>query len=495
MAFLIEKNWVGRLRRLADDEALSWLTACRQELPEAEWYLVGGMVRDAGLGRERRKDFDLLVRKAGFRRLESWLSQRGRVSFVGRNFGVLKFRPNGSSEEIDIAWPRTERAGMSGAYRDFQVNYDADLPVETDLARRDFTVNAMAWDFAGERLIDPFDGRADLAARRLRAVGKPAARFQEDLSRILRGWRFACELALEIDPETWRAMTAASARLAELGPAGVPLVPAETVARELTRMLAADPGRAARLLDEGGALPVLLPELHRLRDVPQPPEWHSEGDAWTHTRLAMDFLGGPLFADFFPGTRPSPLAVVGTLFHDVGKAVTAKVRDGKMTFWGHAEAGADLTAAIAERWRLASAGIDVGKLTWLVREHMFPHLVDLEQVRKTTLRARFLADAAAGEALLHLYVADVAASWRPDGRPDFFHAWRLLAEVARLRAADREPLLTGTEVMATTGLAPGPEIGRLLEQIREEQLHGRLKTEQEAKDFLLRRPAAGPAGE
>lgn len=490
-----EMTGTERLLALVEGElTLRWLPAVRAALPEAEWYLVGGLVRDAWLGRRGRRDFDFLVRGVGLERLATALAGHGEVNWVGRRFGVLKFRPAGSAEEVDIAWPRTERAGMSGAYRDFDVSYDPTLPVEADLARRDFTVNAMAWRLADGTVIDPYGGLADLAAGLLRAVGDPDRRFAEDLTRTLRGLRFACELGFRFEAATWQAMTAAVARLNERQADGSPLVAVETVAKELMKALVAAPAEAARLLEESGALAVLLPELHRLARVPQRPEWHSEGDVWTHTKLALASLGSSQFAAFFPGETASPLAIAAVLMHDVGKAPAMKLNDGQLVFWGHAELGADLTRAVAGRLKLASAGLDVEDLVWLVREHMFPHFVNLAEARKVTLARRFVDRPDRGDALLHLHFADVAGSMRPGLGADFTHFRALLAEVRSLRAAAPAPLLSGSQVMSSTSLAPGPAVGQLLERLREEQLAGRLDTPEAAREWLRRQPPFTAAG-
>jgi poly(A) polymerase len=462
---------------------LAWLAEVRAQAPAAEWHLVGGMVRDAMLGRTGRRDFDFLVRGVGLERLSKLLEPHGRVDWVGRSFGVLKFRPHGLDEEIDIAWPRTERAGMSGAYRDFEVSYDPSLPVEADLARRDFTVNAMAWRLDDGNLVDPYGGLADLEAGCLRAVGDPHMRFQEDRTRIMRGLRFACELGFRIEPATWQAMGAVTL-LNERKTDGTLVVAAETVAKELVKALVAAPAEAARLLEESGALAVLLPEMHRLAHIPQRPEWHSEGDVWTHTRHALAALTSSRFNEFFPGERPSPLAVVAVLLHDVGKGPAMKIHEGRLIFWGHAEIGADLTRVIAERLRLSSAGLATEDLVYLVREHMFPHLLNLAEARRTSITKRFVADRRLGDALLHLHFADVAGSWRQGTGPDFTHFREVLAEVRRLREAERPPLLSGSQVMDSLGLAPGPEVGRLLEMLREEQLNDRLDTPEAAKEWL-----------
>jgi tRNA nucleotidyltransferase/poly(A) polymerase len=473
----------------APDGPLGFLSALADEWPAAEWFLVGGTVRDTLLGRQVRADYDLVVRGVTLRQVAERLGSSGKVDFVGRTFGVLKYAPHGQSggAAIDIAWPRTERAGMSGAYRDFTVMADPDLPIERDLARRDFTVNALAWDMRRGRLVDEHGGLADLARRELRAVGAAAERFAEDRSRVLRGLRFACELGFSVEAETWAALAAMAPRLTDTLPDGEPVVPAETAAKELLRALVAAPAKALRLFDASGALSALAPEFTPLKGCPQSPDYHSEGDVWKHTLRALEALGSERFAARFPGETPSPRAIVATLCHDLGKPSTRRERDGRWTFHGHDEAGARITEALAERLRWSSVGalgVDREGLVTLVRRHMFVHLVDLEGVRRTTLAKYFLDDPALGRDQLHVGFADAAASLRPDGQPDFTALDGLLRELETLRARPAAPLLAGEAVMRAFELAPGPEVGRLLAAVREAQLAGEVTTADEAREFL-----------
>src|SRR3990167_5427507 len=189
----------------------------------AEIFLVGGAVRDFILGRET-KDYDFIVRGVPALELELSLKKSGVVNLVGKTFGVFKFDPKKRYkiqdtrykplEPFDIALPRTEHSlSMAGGYKDFEVQSDHKLPIEEDLKRRDFTVNAIALELKvkSEKLkvievIDPSDGLKDLELKTLRAVGEPRQRFQEDYSRILRGLRFACQLDFELEAETKNAI-------------------------------------------------------------------------------------------------------------------------------------------------------------------------------------------------------------------------------------------------------------------------------------------------
>ncbi|HTM67699.1 MAG TPA: HD domain-containing protein [Candidatus Binatia bacterium] len=471
---------------ILDDPRLAFLGRMREAFPSAEWFLVGGAVRDLVLGRSGTKDIDLVARKVGLEELSRLLAKEGDVNYVGRNFGVLKFRPRGTGDVIDIAWPRTERAGMTGAYRDFAVQSDPDLPIERDLARRDFAMNAMAFDLVKGELLDPYGGLADIEAKTVRAVGDAQVRFAEDHSRMLRAVRFACQLGFVIEPATWDAIARRVPHLHDLREDGERVVPYETIAKEFVKAMAADPARAVELFHKCGALFRLVPELASLSSCAQTPEHHAEGDVWTHTMLALAKLRGPEFAGLFPGEAADAETAIAVLLHDVAKPQTFELRGGKATFYGHDEHGARIALVVAERLRLSSAGIDPERLAWLVQHHLFPNLVDLAGVRRTTLARYFLKDRLAGRRLLHLACADAAASLRPDGSADLGTLRALLATLREME--DREEaapsLLTGDDVMAMTGMGPGPGVGKLLDALKEAQLRGEVADIDHAKELI-----------
>lgn len=484
---MLDEQAKNRLRAVAEDPLLTFVARARAEFPDGDWFLVGGAVRDAVLDRAGRKDIDLVVRGVSLDDLSALLATLGEVNLVGRSFGVLKFRPADSAEEVDIAWPRTERAGMSGGYRDFSVQADADLPIDVDLARRDFTVNAMAYDLANGELVDPHGGLADLAARSIRAVGDPTLRFAEDHSRMLRAVRFACQLGFDVGPETWDALCRRMPHIDDLRDDGERVVPYETVAKELVKAFAAMPSRAAELLQKSGALFRVIPELVPLSSCAQDADHHAEGDAWTHTTLALAKLRGPEFAELFPGETADAETAIALLLHDVAKPETAAMRDGKRTFYGHPDRGAETARSVAARLRLSSAGVDGDRLAWLVKHHLFPNLVDLDNVRRVTLEKYFLSDRLAGRRLLHLSCADAAASLRPDGSSDMGTLRRLLGTLAEMESRmgeGRAALMSGDEVMAETGIGPGPEVGELLSSLKEAQLRGEISDVEHARMLI-----------
>ena len=494
-------NFRQQFDLILDHPQLRFLIEVAKTLPAAEWFMVGGAVRDVALGRVgKQHDFDLVVRGVSLDEVSVALGKMGKVSYVGRDFGVLKFWPKGSDhagQAVDIAWPRIERAGGSGARRDFEVHSDPDLPIVDDLARRDFTINAMAWDFQQDLLLDPFGGLDDLEARLVRAVGRPDERFGEDMSRLLRAIRFACQLDFEIEQQTWEALLRRSEHLNDLHEMAdgktERVVPFEVIAAEFLKALAANPVRAIELFERSGLMFRIWPELGRLEGLDQHSEWHTEGDAWKHTKLAVRRVTGNEFAAMFAGESLDVETLVAILLHDIGKAETAVESNGRVSFHGHDARGAVLARAAVDRLRLSSVPdytVRPERIEWLVRNHMFPILVDLEHVRKTTLCKYFLDDELRGRQLLHLSFADLSASLPEQGEPDLSNLDRLLDVIADLktRCAEVDGVkLTGEDVMAETGLDAGPDIGRLLEELREAQLSGQALSDEEAKDLLRRK--------
>jgi tRNA nucleotidyltransferase/poly(A) polymerase len=234
----------------------------------ARVYTVGGTVRDELLGHPR-KDLDLLVTGLPQPDLLRYLRPYGRVQLTGRAFGVIKLLPHGwDGPPIDVALPRTEISTGIG-HRDFEVTFDHMLPVETDLGRRDFTINAMAIDLADGHLLDPFGGYEDLQQRRLRQVSTVA--FPEDPLRMLRGIQLAARFALQIEPATRESMRTHAAAITTVAP--------ERIAEELRKLFQARaPSQGFVVMHEVGLLMHILPELARLAD----------GAAFTRTMRRLD---------------------------------------------------------------------------------------------------------------------------------------------------------------------------------------------------------------
>lgn len=429
-------------------------------------YVVGGAVRDALLELPLQ-DFDVEVYGLPAEALERALRPLGSVDAVGQAFTVYKLAGiEGVPGAVDVALPRRD-SKLGPGHRGIAVAGDPQLSISEAARRRDYTINAMLLDpFTGE-LIDPWGGRRDLLARLLRAVDP--ATFGEDPLRALRAVQLAARFELAVDPET--ARLCASLPLGEL--------PAERSFGEIEKLLlkARRPARGFALLREWGMLEAVAPELLPLKDTPQDPEWHPEGDVWTHTLLCLD-QAAPLISDL---DRPRALTVMlATLCHDLGKPEATKLEDGRIRSRGHEEAGIPPTLALLERWNVHSLlGYDVrGQVVGLVANHLKPGQLYDERDKVSDGAIRRLARKCEPQLLYRVARADCL------GRSGDFQPVAMewfLERVRRLDVAERppEPLLKGRDVVAL-GVAPGPEIGRIVKAVYEKQLDGAVATREQA---------------
>jgi len=397
-------------------------------------FVVGGSVRDVLIGREP-VDWDL----ATDARPEQTLELLPGAAYENA-FGTVAVRREGETYEVT-----TFRSDHD--YADFRRPHRVEFgdSIEADLARRDFTVNAMAWGVRrGERdpaLVDPHGGRSDAAARVLRAVGDPVERFGEDALRMLRAVRFATTLGFTIEPDTRRAVEQQAHLAAHLS--------GERIATELDRLLASErPSVGLRLLAETGLLAAALPELATQRGVPQnkvPGE-----DLWDHTLRTVDAA---------PADRP--VLRLAALVHDIAKPAT--LADGR--FLGHDTAGAAMAEELLRRLHYPKAAVE--RVARLVRHHMFstdPAASDAA-IRRFIMR---IGQAALDE-LLDLRAVDNVGSGRDPDAGGLADLRRRIAEqLAAEVALDRGDLaIDGNDLIAELGLAPGPRLGRLLDDLLE----------------------------
>ncbi|HKO32786.1 MAG TPA: CCA tRNA nucleotidyltransferase [Candidatus Limnocylindria bacterium] len=403
-----------------------------------EAALVGGSVRDLVTG-ATPTDWDVATaappeKVAALFPGSSWANRFGTVTVRGNpDVEVTTYRHEGPY--LDRRRPGHVRWGTSLA---------------DDLARRDFTVNAIAWrpaDLeAGEgTLVDPYDGIGDLRSGVLRAVGDPTERLGEDALRMVRAVRFATRLGLELDPTTEAAIVAQADEVASLS--------GERVRDELLRMLSAappasPPSAALELMERLGLMAVLLPELTALRGVPQAKAL--PGDALDHSLRTADAL---------PPDRPE-LRLAG-LLHDLGKATT--LADGH--FIGHDVEGARMAEAVLHRLRLPRADA-----TWvgrLVRQHMFAYTPDWTDAAVRRFIRRVGADLL--DDLFALRAADNAASGARE--PTTGGMGELRQRVARVLASDvleqGQLVIDGNDLVVELGVSPGPQIGDLLRRLLE----------------------------
>jgi tRNA nucleotidyltransferase/poly(A) polymerase len=463
-------------------------------------WVVGGVVRDALLERPVH-DWDFAADRDAL----------GLARAVGDTLGGAYFpldTERGAGRVI-LAAEHGVRLEL-----DFAVLRGDDL--ESDLAARDFTINAMALDKAGT-LVDPVGGEADLKAKRIRATSKHA--FQNDPVRVLRATRLEAELGFEIEPQTAAWIRRDAPLLTRPS--------AERLRDEFARGMAL-PGASiyVQRLDELGLLSHVIPELESLKGVIQSPPHRF--DVWRHTLAIVDTLemvvaavtGAPLrprlhalanvppavwgdtarVLSQFSGDVREHLAVVfcddrdralllklAALLHDVGKPETwSEGEDGYIHFYGHEPAGARIAAARLRKLRFSRD--EVKRVRTIVEGHLRPpHLARAEKVTRRAVYRYFRATGDAGVEIVLLSLADHLATWGPNLREQ---RWARRLEVAELLLSHyferREetiappPLVSGHDLMTELGLEAGPEIGRLLEALREAQAAGEVQTREEA---------------
>jgi poly(A) polymerase len=471
-----------------------------RRFPAAEVFLVGGPVRDLLLGKEI-KDYDLLVRNVPAKKLAAFLKTQGKVNLVGRSFGVYKLKLPATGYRlpaIDVALPRTEHSlHHTGGYRDFKVQSDYQLPLATDLSRRDFTINAMAYNLLTKKIADPFSGLEDLDKKIIRAVGQPEKRFKEDYSRLLRAIRFAVQLNFQIEKQTWAALKKLTPKINQRQ-ASEFTVPRETIAKELLKAFCSNPPRALELLNQSGLIKQLMPELLKMKGCDQPDNWHTEGDVWQHTVLCLKNLNSKKFQQQF-SNQPSINLILGLLFHDLGKPYTiqtpAKHGTDRIRFNEHDTIGAQKTKAICERLKLSAykdkaIDCDPEKVTWLVQRHMLTVHGKIAQMKNTTLEKYFFSDRP-GQDLLALIFVDALSTIPQKDAVYLDHYSELkarLQKLAKLQKIGKKILprliLDGHEIMKILKIKPGPQIGQVMTLLREEQLKGKIKNKTQAKKFI-----------
>jgi putative nucleotidyltransferase with HDIG domain len=470
-------------------------------------YLVGGAVRDALLGRPTH-DLDFAL-PGNALKLAAQVADR-----LGAAYFPLADEPR--TGRVVIILEGNERAIV-----DFASFRGPDL--ESDLRARDFTINAMAVPVeALDQVIDPLGGGADLQQRTLRTC-HPAA-FQDDPLRVLRAVRLATALSLHILPATRSQLRDALPHLDGVSP--------ERVRDELFRTLEGPtPATAFQALDLLGVLDVILPELVDLKGVTQSPPHIS--DVFSHslqtlTRLAgllsllspvhdpdqsgdlmMGLAAGKigryrqeinahLDTALTPDRSLRPLLFLAALYHDAGKPATREEENGRIRFFGHQEIGAEISARLADKLRLSNA--EKNRLVTTVQHHMRPLLLT-QTGKPPTRRAvyRFFRDTGpAGVDICLLSLADTLATYGPTLPQDVWTAHldvvRTLLEAWWEKRSERvapPPLLSGEDLIRDLHMDPGPDMGLLLERLREAQACSEVQTRAEAlalaRDWLAER--------
>lgn len=425
-------------------------------------YLVGGFVRDALRG-VAAHDVDIATDSLWYQTRDLFISRGYRVVDTGAKHGTVTVFVAG--HPVEVTTFRVE-----GAYSDHRrpdmVRYVRN--VEDDLARRDFTVNAMAWSpQAG--LVDPFGGRDDMAARLVRAVGEPAKRFEEDALRVLRGVRFASSLGFEVEPATSQAIHDFAKSLGH--------VAMERVASEYDGLV-----RGANAVEVLRAYPDVaacaVPEIASMVGFDQRSKWHCY-DVWEHCLHALELL---------PASAPGIVRHV-TLLHDVGKPASFSLgSDGRGHFYGHEETGARMALQIFAnlRWRR----VDVEHASCLIRLH--DHRIDPSPRGVRRILSRLARSFAGAEDMAHELFDQLVLVKRADTMAhapsctarrmrEIDQACEAYAEVVAQNGVFcmRDLAIGGNDVVMA-GVPRGPEVGRVLRRLLAQVVDGELQNEREA---------------
>ncbi|MDH4222826.1 MAG: HDIG domain-containing protein, partial [candidate division Zixibacteria bacterium] len=320
---------MSRLKNLIIDEILK----------KGKIYEVGGVVRDSIISPVLPdKDTDYLVCGIPIDELCLILEKFGKVDLVGKSFGVIKFSPKKKYSEdeepktFDIALPRKEYSTGPG-HKDFQVDFDHNLKIEEDLNRRDFTINAMAYDLQSGKVLDPLEGKKDIKNRLIRMTNQDS--FKDDPLRMLRGIQFAARFEFEIEKETYKSLVENAGLINTIS--------TERIQEELNKLLtrAKYPSTGFRLMHKTGLLKEILPELDACVGIEQPGGYH-EYDVFEHTLLTVD------------SAHPDLVIRLACLLHDISKPQAKALTEDGATFYGHEKKGSRVTKNILLRLRYSN---------------------------------------------------------------------------------------------------------------------------------------------
>ena len=437
---------------------------------KAQVYLVGGCVLDEILGRDS-KDFDLIVTGLPFKDLTSTLKKHGRLSLVGKSFGIIKFYPNEAKDlELDIALPRKE-VSTGNKHQDFEVNFDHNLPLAEDLARRDFTINAIAQDLKTMEFIDPFNGQDDIQNKLIRTVFDNS--FVEDPLRLLRAVQFSARLGFKIEENTYAQMKEHASRMEHISP--------ERIMIEIKKLFMAPvPSEGFHIMRDTGILPYVFPDVQNMIGVTQPNK--NNEDVYTHTMKVLDAARAATELN-----KPGDIDIMfSALFHDAGKPKTKRENDtGRVTFFNHQH----ISTGIAWRWmkdhKVRTIGVNPKKVCHLVKHHMFESKPF--EGNDTALR-RFINKVGPENVfdLLDLRIAD-----KKGGRfPKKMYGILKLRERVEAELNKEAPFtpkdlaLSGHDIMQM-GFKPGPIIGAIQKDLMELVLdHPEKNTPDSLKEFI-----------
>lgn len=446
------------------------LAAILTGTPELEQaFLVGGCVRDwlAGIP---NKDFDIEAFGVSYEQLAAALARWGRTDLVGRSFGVVKLTTPGG-QVFDFSVPRRDSKVAPG-HKGFEISFDAAITPREAAARRDFTINALMFDPRQNAVLDFFGGQEDLKNRVLRHTG---AAFVEDPLRVLRGMQFAARFDLCAAPETIELCRRIKASFPELA--------VERVREEWFKWAgkSAVPSRGLKFLAETNWIEH-FPEIAALIDTPQDPDWHPEGDVFTHTGHCLDALTG--LADWKGADTERRIVLsLAVLAHDFGKPQTTHeaLKDGRRRIVspGHDEAGGPLTEQFLNRINAPAA----------IRERVIPlvtnHLAHLQTLTDRSVRrlAKRLEPATIDELVIVITADQFGRPPKPRVNSEGLLALQAKAAELEVQSSAPQPILMGRHLVEL-GMRPGRELGVVLDAAYDAQLEGKFLDLRQALGWL-----------
>lgn len=451
-------------RPLSEEEKRGAVVLRRLQKAGFESYFVGGGVRDELMG-EPAHDIDVAT-SAKPEEIEALFQ---RAYDRGKQFGVMAVQSG--KYEFEVATFRSD-IGIFDHRRPKKVAFTS---AEEDSKRRDFTINGLFYDPEQQKIVDYVGGVEDLQNQTIRFIGEPQARIDEDYLRMLRAVRFSCGFGFKIDDESYQAIAENVAKINQ--------VSSERIRDELTKMFINENRcQSLNLLSEIGLLKYILPEAEAMKNVSQPPEFHSEGDVWTHTLMAMESLRKPPLGAELAWT---------VLLHDIAKPQTQGFRDhpkSKITFFEHDVESSQMAEGILKRLKFSNEFIDA--CTWAISQHMriIHAFRDMSERKQKKLFTHPHIDL-----LLDLTRADLSASLRPNGKAEMEMYEEALKKKEQFEkeASDEEKeqvkkftLITGHDIMETLNLPSGPKVGEIKAKIEEAFLEEKISTRKQALEMI-----------
>ncbi|MBT3230517.1 CCA tRNA nucleotidyltransferase [Candidatus Uhrbacteria bacterium] len=447
---------------------LTWTSLFLSDHPEAQIYLVGGTVRDVLLG-SSPEDVDLVVRGVPAKTIERWLSRQGAVRFVGERFGTFKFTPHGcrDMQPIDIALPRTEQIAdehRSGR-KDQVVETDFRLSIKEDLSRRDYTINAIAFDIQSRELIDPHNGMQDLGHQLIRTVLSPEARFYEDATRILRGLRFASQLRFGIEQETWSAicnnLDVLNNKVVTDDGTFKYVIPRDAIGKEFLLGFISHPVHTLNLWDEAGAIELFIPWLHEQKTI----TLDDNSNAFEKTKDLLHMLHRPSFLARHKLDKIHPNALIAALsvFSDEHEHALHLCRQ------------LYLHQFPTNHW----ARIDCDVVAWLLDNRHILETEDPAGMRPSAFEKMFCTQK--GQQLLAFIHAIELVKGAHSATSERIHNAKRLYDHY---CSQCYPKLVSGKDLIELGLEPGIHFRDLLDKVRDLQLVNKIQTRPQAQEYI-----------